>query len=204
MNRDNTNYLTREDVWRELELLPAWKLRAPVETMHVEQVAAEKFKAAQVVVAFDDENPIEKLVNVNPDNATAIQYEITLSQDKKWAFVCEIGLPEDRVDISLQSTLFNNILYALSIEKPSKIQVESIADVQASVTVALGESVAQVLLKTQEPLENLRGKLHAVGHTQLLATCGLAHLLNNPLDKAQVWQDLCMARSYLQGLHVQD
>jgi DNA polymerase len=127
-----------------------------------------------------------------------------MSQDKQWAFICEISTPAGRMDIDLQGTLFNNILHALSIEKYSKMQLTNVADVQASMVVAMGESVAQALLNTQQPLETLRGKLHPVGHTQLLATCDLAHLLNNPLDKAKVWQDLCLARSYLQGLQVQD
>ncbi len=196
--------MNRDDVLRELELLPAWKLRAPVETMQVQQVAVEKLETAQVVIIATEEHALEKHSSV-----AAIQYEITLSQDKQWAFICEISLPAGRMaigsDISgLQSTLFNNILHALSIEKPSKMQLASIADVNARMIVAMGESVAQALLNTQEPLENLRGKLHPIGHMQLLATCDLAHLLNNPLDKAKVWQDLCLASSYLQGLHVQD
>lgn len=183
--------MTRDDVLRELELLPVWQLRVPAK---VETVKHEKLKATEAVI----ETPAE------PVSTPATQYEITLTQDKQWAFLCESGTSANRMDTSLQGILFNNILHALSIEKPTKTQVESIADIQAKIIVAMGESVAQALLNTQEPLENLRGKLHAIGNAQLVATCDLAHLLNNPLDKAKVWQDLCLARSYLQGLHVQD
>ncbi len=201
--------MNRDDVLRELELLPVWKLRKPVEAVLTQQVDVEKLEAAQVAIVATEEPALEKPAIEKPSSVVAIQYEITMTQDKQWAFICEINLSAGPVDITSQSTLFNNILLALSIEKPSKMQVASIADVQARMTdikimAAMGESVAQALLNTQEPLENLRGKLHAIGHAQLVASCDLAHLLNNPLDKAKVWQDLCLARSYLQGLHVQD
>ncbi len=201
--------MNRDDVLRELELLPVWKLRKPVEAVLTQQVDVEKLEAAQLAIVATEEPALEKPAIEKPSSAVAIQYEITMTQDKQWAFICEINLSAGRVDIASQSTLFNNILHALCIEKPSKMQVASIADVNARMTdikimAAMGESVAQALLNTQKPLETLRGKLHAIGHAQLVASCDLAHLLNNPLDKAKVWQDLCLARSYLQGLHVQD
>jgi uracil-DNA glycosylase len=177
---------------RELELLPVWKLRAPVEVVQATEVKTKEFDKVEAV-------ELEKSINT-----PIAQYEITLSQDKNWAFVCENSMPAGRVDIASQSMLFNNILHALSIEKSSKIQVANTADVQMRVIVAMGKSVAQRLLNTQASLEDLRGKLHPIGNAQLLVTCDLAHLLNNPLDKAKVWQDLCLARSYLQGLHARD
>ena len=190
--------MNRDDVLRELELLPAWKLRVPIEAKQVQQVAVEKSEAVQVESAFEKPD-IEK-----PSTAAAIQYEITLSEDIHWVFICETALPETRMDIGLQDTLFKNILHALSIEKHSKMPLKSIADVQASMIVAMGESVAQALLNTRQPLETLRGMLHPIGHAQLVVTYDIVHLLNNPLDKAKVWQDLCLASSYLQGLQVQN
>ncbi len=201
--------MNRDDVLHELELLPVWKLRTPVEAVLTQKVDVEKLEAVQVVIVATEEPALEKPVSEKSSSVAAIQYEINMSHDKQWAFICEISISAGRVAIgsdigASQSILFNNILHALSIEKSSKMQLTNVADVQASMVVAMGESVAQALLNTQEPLETLRGKLHPIGHTQLLATCDLAHLLNNPLDKAKVWQDLCLARSYLQGLQVQD
>lgn len=200
--------LTREDVLRELELLPAWKLRAPAETILTQKLAVGKLETSQLAIAPTEEHVLER-----PASPAAIQYEITISQDKQWAFLYELGMTAGNavgLDTgSLQGKLFNNILHALSIEKPSKMQAEGIADILAKVSdikiiVAMGGSVVQALLNTQVSLEHLRGKLHPMGNTQLVATCDLAHVLNHPLDKAKVWQDLCLARSYLQGLHVQD
>jgi uracil-DNA glycosylase len=177
---------------RELELLPVWKLRAPVEVVQATEVKTKEFDKVEAV-------ELEKSINT-----PIAQYEITMSQDKNWAFLHENCMSVDRMDAASQSMLFNNILHALSIEKTSKMQAQSIVDIQAKIIVAMGDSVAQALLNMQAPLEDLRGKLHPIGNAQLLVTCDLAHLLNNPLDKAKVWQDLCLARSYLQGLHARD
>ena len=105
--------------------------------------------------------------------------------------------------------LFNNILYALCIEKPTKMYAQNLANcklanLDAKIIVAMGESVAQTLLNSQEKLESLRGKLHTLDDAQLLVTYDIAHLLAKPLDKAKIWQDLCLARSYLQSLQSQD
>jgi hypothetical protein len=203
MSRDDTFNITRDDVWRELELLPAWTLRVPVESVLTQQVEVEKLEAAQVVIVTTEESAFAKPVIEEPNNAVEIQYEITLSEDKHWALIYEISRPAD-IDIGLQNILFKNILHALNLEKPSKMQLTNVADIHASMVVAMGESVAQALLKTQASLEDLRGKLHPLGHAQLVVTYDLAHMLNKPLDKAKVWQDLCLASSYLQGLQVQD
>jgi hypothetical protein len=204
MNRDDTFKITHDDVLRELELLPAWKLRTPTDVVLTQKVEIKKLEAVQVAISANEESVPEK-----PATTTVLQYAITVSQDKQWVFVSELGVSADPITIdadisNLQNTLFNNILHALSIEKTSKMQAQGIADIQAKIIVAMGESVAQALLNTQASLENLRGKLHPVGHAQLVATYDLAHILNSPLDKAKVWQDLCLARSHLQGLHAQD
>ena len=185
--------LTRDDVLRELELLPAWKLRTPVEIVLPIEIETKKIEKVEV-------EKVEVVEVEKPISAAAKQFEITMSQDKNWSFACEISLPADRMDAGLQSILFNNILQALGIEKPSKIQAASIADIDTKIIVAMGASVAQALLNTQDTLENLRGKLHAIGNAQIIATDDLAHLLAHPLDKAKVWQDLCLARAYLQNL----
>jgi uracil-DNA glycosylase len=163
--------MTRDDVLRELELLPAWKLR--VSTQVLETTRVEK---AEMVAA--------------PEVAK-ILYEITISSDKNWCFVC----PAEHVSIASQGTLFSNILHALHIEKSTKMQTETLENIDAKMIVALGESVAQALLNSQESLENLRGKFHMFGGAQLLVTYDLAHLLANPADKAKTWEDLCMAKT---------
>ena len=61
--------------------------------------------------------------------------------------------------------------------------------------VALGRIAAQTLLKTDQPLSKLRGRLHQYGDppTPLLVTYHPAYLLRSPEQKAKAWEDLCMA-----------
>lgn len=203
--------MTREDVLRELELLPVWKLRAqPVAVELVVEVPAEKVQVQQLLVTeiTTISEPEKPAIS---QNIAPIQYQITVSQDKHWAFIC---MPADRTVINLDAAspactaltessgkLLNNILQALHIEKSTKTQVESVADIHAKIIVAMGESVVKALLNTQQSLDNMRGELHPIGDSKLIATYDLAHLLDKPLDKAKVWQDLCLARAYLQSLH---
>lgn len=65
--------------------------------------------------------------------------------------------------------------------------------------LALGRVVAQSLLNTDEPLQNLRGRVHQLevaGQTiPLVASYHSGHLLNHPADKAAAWQDLQLLRT---------
>ncbi len=70
-----------------------------------------------------------------------------------------------------------------------------VALVNPKIMVALGRIAAQNLLKTDESLAKLRGKVFRYGAAQipLVVTYHPAYLLRNPADKAKVWQDLCFA-----------
>ncbi|MEW5756837.1 MAG: uracil-DNA glycosylase [Pseudomonadota bacterium] len=70
-----------------------------------------------------------------------------------------------------------------------------VALVQPKIMVALGRIAAQNLLKTDESLAKLRGKVFRYGDAQipLVVTYHPAYLLRNPADKAKAWQDLCFA-----------
>jgi uracil-DNA glycosylase len=185
--------MTREDMLRELELLPAWQLRAPSLMQDAAQIAETQKAEVSLIIEAPQVAAAEQ----------ATLFEITLSQDKHWAFACKNDMPEDRMDIASQSTLLNNILQALHIEKPSKMQAANIANVDAKIIVAMGEKVAQTLLNTQDSLKNLRGKLHIMGNSKLIASDDLAHLLANPQHKAKLWQDLCLARAYIESLSLE-
>ena len=184
--------MTREDVLRELDLLPVWKLRAPVEAMRIQKVEI----AETIATANVETLPVGASPAIG-ENIAPILFEMTLSQDKKWAFVCK---PTYRIDAASQGMLLSNILQALHIDKPVKSQVQNLTEIGAQVIVAMGETTAQALLITQDSIENLRGKLHAVADSTVVATYDLAHLLANPLDKANTWQDLCLASAHIQSL----
>jgi uracil-DNA glycosylase len=183
--------MTREDALRELELLPVWQLRAPSLMQDVVQIAAEKVVANAVIeTAVIETAPPVIAITQKAD----VDVETYQSENSAWVFVCSVS----RMDAASQSMLLNNIFAALQI-KPKKYDGDLVA-IQAKVIVAMGEKVAQALLNTQESLTYLRGKMHTMANSKLIASDDLAHLLANPQHKAKLWQDLCLARDHIKSL----
>ena len=53
--------------------------------------------------------------------------------------------------------------------------------------------VVQSLLKTEEPIGRLRGRVHHYEGVPVIVTYHPAYLLRTPADKAKAWADLCLA-----------
>lgn len=187
--------MTREDVLHELELLPMWKLR-----MQATTTEAEPVEKAEIITSAESAQPELEGLNHVSLNVAPMRYEITISQDKNWAFIwpASLDLPAS------QGMLFNNMLHALKIEKTTKLHAESLANIGICIIVAMGETTAQALLVSAEPLEALRGKLHVVDDTPLVVTYDLDYLLINMADKAKAWEDLCLAQSAMLRLQTKD
>jgi DNA polymerase len=73
-------------------------------------------------------------------------------------------------------------------------QVESI---RPRVIVALGTFAAQALLKTQDSISRLRGRVYKYGHARLIPTFHPAFLLRSPERKRDAWDDLKKAKALL-------
>jgi DNA polymerase len=173
--------MTREDMLRELELLPVWQLRAPV------QLQPQPAETAPVV------NPIIAVPAKIPGAQNA--FNLTLSADKKWALI----MPASPELPALQSSLFNNILLALKIDKTNKIVLTSFVDIEAKVIIAMGETTAQQLLNSAESIESLRGKTHTFENIPLIVTYHPHDMLQNLANKAKTWDDLCMAMEIMRA-----
>jgi DNA polymerase len=74
-------------------------------------------------------------------------------------------------------------------------QVETI---RPKVIVALGTFAARALLKTQEPISRLRGRIFTYGHAKLVPTFHPAFLLRSPDRKRDVWEDMKKVRALLE------
>jgi len=74
-------------------------------------------------------------------------------------------------------------------------QVESI---RPAVIVALGTFAAQALLKTQDPISRLRGRVYKYGGASLIPTFHPAFLLRSPDRKRDAWEDLKKAKALLE------
>jgi DNA polymerase len=68
-----------------------------------------------------------------------------------------------------------------------------VALVQPRLIIAMGRFAVQSLLKTDEPIGRLRGRVHRYEGVPVVVTYHPAYLLRTPADKAKAWADLCLA-----------
>jgi DNA polymerase len=187
--------MTREDVLRELELLPVWRLRPPIvsEVMGEAPVApAPAFSQTNIPKTLAIEpTPIVPPIPTSTPEVLALS--CTISDDEKWAFIW----PADPAPIGLQSTLFSNMLAALHIQKFQSYVLTDINTVDVGVLVVMGETAAQKLLKRPESIEQLRGHTHQLGAKPLIVTYHPSDLLQNTHLKPKTWDDLCLAKRAL-------
>ena len=74
--------------------------------------------------------------------------------------------------------------------------------IQPKIIVALGRSAATALLRSDQTVASLRGRVHRYQAVPLIVSYHPAYLLRNLPDKAKAWEDLCLARATLRGLQV--
>ena len=74
-------------------------------------------------------------------------------------------------------------------------QIDSI---RPKVIVALGTFAAKALLKTQDPISRLRGRIYEYRGAKLIPTFHPAFLLRSPERKRDVWEDMKKVRALLQ------
>jgi len=72
--------------------------------------------------------------------------------------------------------------------------------VNPDMLVLLGGMAAQTLLGTTESISRLRGKIHDYdAGTKAIATYHPSVLMNTPMQKKKVWQDMLMLQDHLNG-----
>jgi DNA polymerase len=71
--------------------------------------------------------------------------------------------------------------------------VRQIALVRPRIILAMGRFAVQALLRSDEPIGRLRGRVHRYQGVPLVVTYHPAYLLRNLEDKARAWDDLCLA-----------
>lgn len=146
----------------------------------------------------------------------------------KWLFVGEApGAEEDRQGepfVGRAGKLLNAMLLAIGLKReevfianvlkcrppgnrdPQPGEVEQcepylrqqIALLQPKLIVALGRHAAHSLLRTEQPLNRLRGQKFAYQGIPLIVTYHPAYLLRSPLEKRKAWEDLVSARRLME------
>jgi uracil-DNA glycosylase len=71
--------------------------------------------------------------------------------------------------------------------------------IEPKVIVALGKFAAQTLLRTDDPISRLRGRVFDYRGAKLIPTFHPAYLLRNPSAKREVWEDMKLVRSLLKS-----
>ena len=77
--------------------------------------------------------------------------------------------------------------------------VRQIEAIKPKVIVTLGKFAAQTLLRTDDPISRLRGRLFDYRGAKLVPTFHPAFLLRNPAAKREVWEDMKLVRSLLKS-----
>ena len=213
--------LTREDMLRELELLPVWRLNAPLETKQEvapseapialqtavvsepeieQQIETETVVEVEEVLPQEIETQTPAVPDVaNMDWAELKQYVVgTGDQSADWVFVGDVPTDSDA------GVLLDKMLIAIQLQRGKNVYLTQLAEsnyfkrqialIQPKLIVAFGEKVAQSLLGSNEPLDALRGRVHQYQNVALIASYAPSHLLEHTQDKAKAWADLCLAR----------
>lgn len=74
---------------------------------------------------------------------------------------------------------------------------QQIDAIRPKVIVALGKFAAQTLLRTQDPISRLRGRVYDFRDAKLIPSFHPAYLLRNPSAKRDAWDDLKKVRDLL-------
>jgi uracil-DNA glycosylase len=76
---------------------------------------------------------------------------------------------------------------------------QQIDAIKPKVVVALGSFAARALLRTQDPISRLRGRVYEYRGAKLIPTFHPAYLLRNPSSKKEVWEDMKLVRTLLKS-----
>lgn len=158
--------LTREDVLRELELLPVWQLRAPA--LEPAPVAPDA-----------------------PTLTPPINLRMILSDDAHYLFLLA-PLQSSEEETLLQNML--KAMYAKPRVDISLRGIADLSTHQAKIIIAMGEIAAQAI-GLQANSHAASSQVHQTAFGAAIVTFSPAHLLQNGADKARAWQDLCLAKS---------
>lgn len=70
---------------------------------------------------------------------------------------------------------------------------------QPRVILAMGKFAVQALLRCDDPIGKLRGRVHRYQGVPLVVTYHPAYLLRSQQEKAKAWEDLCLAASVVEA-----
>jgi DNA polymerase len=85
------------------------------------------------------------------------------------------------------------------IEQCEPFLFRQIDSIKPKVIVTLGKFAAQTLLRTEEAISRIRGRVFDYRGAKLVPTFHPAYLLRNPSSKREVWEDMKLVRNLLKS-----
>jgi DNA polymerase len=212
--------LSRDDVFNELGIGPAWRLRempaSPLSTLdstappHTWDTLTEA--VARCTACKLSATRTQGVFGVGDRNAD-------------WLIIGEApGADEDRLGepfVGQAGKLLDAMLASIDLKRGDNVYITNVLKsrppgnrnpepdevaacrpyllaqielIRPKLILALGRFAAQSLLDTDEAIARLRGRVHPFQGVPLLVTYHPAYLLRNLPDKARAWEDLCLAR----------
>lgn len=198
--------MTREDVLRELELMPVWTLKP---SLAVAQVVPSSVDAISTPILAINENVIEAPVSVAlPQDVTpviadviadaAIEPEITHPKMAvTWLLYCPLDITVDTDAL----TLLHNMVHAmqlLSTEYQLVHDAETFVRYQSVNTLLFGLDAAQACFGKAVHYDATKEQpyIHAQSHCWVLQHP--KQLMENPSLKREAWRTMCAAKTYAQ------
>ena len=80
-----------------------------------------------------------------------------------------------------------------------KYLLRQIKIINPKVICPLGKFSSQLLLGTDKPISQIRGKVHDYGNAKIVPTFHPAYLLRNPVEKRLVWEDMKSIKKIVEG-----
>ena len=196
--------LTREDMLRELELLPVWQLRPeaalatlvplPVPNADQHNLTPATTQATEPAI----ESLAEPMPVSNENEAHDLQ-ETQAQTEPKIATAWLLYCPEADAHEAYQ-TMLTNIIHAMQLLPSEYVVAHSAQDLtryQAQKIVLFGlQALQQVAGAQAQDIEAMRGMPQSFDGRMVWVTYHPAQMLANPALKRGAWQDICAALSH--------
>jgi DNA polymerase len=182
--------MTREDILRELELLPVWTLRNPPDLQDVQLEPTVVASKVQVESELISEPEINAAVDDSVMEVPAVETTSVEKTVKSWAFVCTVSATQ----ADECALLMNNIIQATHLGLDDYVllpDVQALNNYQVADVFLFGFEAAQSFL--QMNADSLRGKAHTVDDVRYWVSYHPEQMLQNPMLKREVWRDMQMA-----------
>lgn len=195
--------MTREDMLRELELLPVWQLRQPL-SQPVEGRLAPTLVTSPDTLATSD-TPVTTML-ASPEvviEASGLSQPLRAmaSEDGNYLFLIQ---PAETMPGEDVAQLLQNMLRAMRVvcRTDTLSGVEQLFSQHApKLVICLGAEPANLLLQQSKDMLQWRShQPHSFKQIPLVVTFAPQHLVQHTQDKVLAWQDLCLAMQLMQSL----